>query len=574
MGIMKNGKWLSILIFNVLACTASLRGEEVQWQSQSDDPQATGPAVTLDTPRALPQRPPVEGTPATSPVGGLIPISFEMPGQVKQASGTSPARKSETPAQPEIIAVSAPVTSSSSLTQQGADAPRSPAESAEEQTDTVFAVDRPARAGFASRGNGIILHTSAKVAATTTAAAPPTADVPLVPGWEAPVDASWGAGLPTGPLPEEVDAPPGIFGPGPNPLMPRLYLGAEYLLWWVQGQRVPVLATTSSPNDFGVLGAPSTQALFGGNQINTNPYSGGRFTAGYWFGGCKPWALEISGFFLGPNTTSFVTNTPANPVIGRPFQEANTGQETAQLTSLPGVSTGMLTTVAPSFLWGLQGNVACPICCGCNYRITALAGFRNINLNESLTITENVLGLPTAPPPFTNQAITVTDRFATRNNFYGGNVGVGAWWFRGRWSVQANAQVALGDTVQLLDISGSQHFVSPTGGVQNFTGGLLALNSNIGHFSHNAFSVVPEVGINLGYQVLPYLRAFVGYNFLYWSNVIRPGTSIDRNIDVTRIPNFPLTPEPAPVPGLHPAPVFHEVGLWAQGITFGLQFTY
>jgi hypothetical protein len=70
------------------------------------------------------------------------------------------------------------------------------------------------------------------------------------------------------------------------------------------------------------------------------------------------------------------------------------------------------------------------------------------------------------------------------------------------------------------------------------------------------------------------LRGFVGYNFLYWSNVIRPGTSIDRVIDVTKIPNFPVSPEPAPVPGLHPAPIFHEVGFWAQGLTVGFEFTY
>ncbi len=166
------------------------------------------------------------------------------------------------------------------------------------------------------------------------------------------------------------------------------------------------------------------------------------------------------------------------------------------------------------------------------------------------------------------------DDFRTQNHFYGGNIGVGGWWYWGRWSINPNIQVALGDNVQFLDISGSQRFVSPTGQTQNFTGGLLALPSNIGHFRNNAFSVVPEVGINLGYNITPGIRAFVGYNFLYWTNVIRPGTSIDRSLDVTQIPNFPVSPTPAPVAGLHPAPLFHQVGLWAQGISFGLQFAY
>ncbi len=183
-------------------------------------------------------------------------------------------------------------------------------------------------------------------------------------------------------------------------------------------------------------------------------------------------------------------------------------------------------------------------------------------------------GFGQRPPPFTGEQITVSDRFATQNHFYGGQIGADALWFRGRFSIDVRAKLALGATVQQLDISGSQRFVSPLGTVQNFTGGLLALPGNIGHFSSTAFSVIPDVSFNVGYQIFPHLRGFIGYNFLYWSNVIRPGTSIDRGLDVTKIPNFPLNPEPAPVQGLHPAPIFHNTGFWAQGINFGLEFTY
>jgi hypothetical protein len=407
----------------------------------------------------------------------------------------------------------------------------------------------------------------------------------MLPGWDAPVDSSyslspkksWSGSQPIalgGDDPildgEEILARPAI-----NPLMGRrFYVGGEYLLWWLQGQQVPVLATTSNPSDFGILGAPSTQVLFGGNGINTGPFSGGRFWAGYWLDCNATKGVEIVGFFLGQRSANFSVNSINTPLIGRPFFDVNSGQEFSQLTALPGVTAGALTINAPTNLWGLGANYVCALCCGCNYRIAALAGFRNINLDEGLNIQEDIQGLPTAPQPFTNQTITVMDSFRTQNHFYGGNVGVRAWWYRGRWSVMGSAQVALGDNAQILDINGSQRFVSPTGNVQNFTGGLLALPSNIGHFSNNAFSVVPEVGINLGYQILPAVRAFVGYNFLYWSNVIRPGTSIDRNLDVTQIPNFPLNPAPQPVAGQHPAPEFHQVGFWAQGLTFGLQFTY
>jgi len=573
---MQKGRWIGCLLLVLLANSAALRGEDVQWQAVGDAPRTENvPAVTLSAPLPLPDSPPgnrerIAATPQATP-SAILPASFETSAPVASGTGVSSAQLHHPP--PEIIAVSAPVTTTQSQ----------PAQQPNEQADGIFAVDRSSSSaavssflpvnGWRRWENNGITRTSANAVVPPVAAA---SQVPMVPGWEAPVDTSWGVGLPAGQLPED---PFAQAVPLVNPLRPRLYASAEYLLWWIRGQSVPVLATTSAPSDFAVLGAPTTQVLFGGNQINGNsPFSGGRFTLGYWFGCDQSKALEITGFFLGPRSAGFLTNSSTNPVIGRPFVEANNGTESAQLTSLPGVSAGTLTINAPTSLWGLSPNLRCLLCCGCNYRVSALAGFRYLNLNESLTITENVVGLPTAPAPFTNQLITVQDRFATQNHFYGGNVGADARWYVGRWSVDVRGQVALGDTVQSLKISGGQHFVPgyTVGGVlvQNFTGGLLALPSNIGHFHHNAFSVVPEIGVNLGYQILPNLRGFVGYNFLYWSNVIRPGTSIDRVLDVTQIPNFPLHPEPPPVPGLHPAPVFHQQGFWAQGITFGLEFVY
>jgi hypothetical protein len=441
-----------------------------------------------------------------------------------------------------------------------------PVDDDEETSESSFAVDRPLRRTTLPRRppRGPIVQASA----TAPAAAPPATVLSDDPGW----NASWS---PFSPASSELggDGPP-VAAPV-RPAGQRFYVRGEYLMWWLRGDPLPVLATTSAPADFGVLGAPTTEVLFGGRSVMSGPFSGGRFFAGYWFDVCgKPLGVEFGGFFVGPRSTNFQTNTLAHPVIARPFFGLNNGQETSQLTSLPNVAAGQLTITAPTSLWGLEGNVLCPLCCGCNYRVNLLAGFRNINLDENLTITESIQGLSTAPPPFTNQMITVQDRFSTQNHFYGGQVGAQARWYFGRWSVEGFTKLAIGGTEQNLQISGFQRFVAPDGTVQNFTGGLLALPSNIGHFTREVFSFVPEVGVNLGYQILPNLRGFVGYNFLYWTNVIRPGTSIDRNLDVTQIPNFVLNPHPAPVPGPHPAPVFHETGFWGQGITLGLEFTY
>jgi len=68
------------------------------------------------------------------------------------------------------------------------------------------------------------------------------------------------------------------------------------------------------------------------------------------------------------------------------------------------------------------------------------------------------------------------------------------------------------------------------------------------------------------------LRLSVGYNFLCWSSVVRPGDQIDRVIDVSQIPNSGLNATPTGL--LRPAPLVRATDFWAQGITFGVEFRY
>jgi len=128
--------------------------------------------------------------------------------------------------------------------------------------------------------------------------------------------------------------------------------------------------------------------------------------------------------------------------------------------------------------------------------------------------------------------VVIRDSFGTNNDFYGGQLGTTMSYQRNRLTLDMRTTVALGSTHQRLNIEGSQVRTLPGQAPLNFQGGLLALDSNIGTFTRNQFSVVPEVGLNVGYQVTEHLRTFVGYNFLYWTNVIRPGDQIDREIDV------------------------------------------
>jgi hypothetical protein len=354
----------------------------------------------------------------------------------------------------------------------------------------------------------------------------------------------------------------------------RFYLRGEYLLWWLKPDHAPPLATTGNVNrpgdNAGALGNADTVILQNGN-LTSNPFSGARFTGGFYFDDCGCKAIELSGFFLGQRANNFQAGPSVTELITRPFFDLNNGVETVQQTNIPGQTAGMLTIRSPSQLWGLEANMVCPYCCGCDYRVDFLAGLRYLNLNESLTITENIAIQVAQGAAFpAGSFVNVVDFFGTKNQFYGAQVGVAGRYYYGRFSLDGSAKLALGWTHQEVTVFGNE---TVNGVVQQPQGGLLALNSNSGTRSRDRFSVVPEIGLRVGYAVNDWLRLTLGYNFLYWSSVARPGQQIDRNLDITRIPNFAPAGTPA-VPGLHPAPLFNSSDLWVQGLTFGVELTF
>jgi hypothetical protein len=388
------------------------------------------------------------------------------------------------------------------------------------------------------------------------------------------------------PMPEEEEGD-GLFADLAS-LTPRFYARGEYLLWWFKNDTVPALVTTSAPADMGFLTGPTTRTLFGGDGLSSGSHSGGRFTAGVWLNDCETKAVEVSGFFLPGGERRFDANSANFAVLARPFFNLNRNQEFAQLTAFPGVSTGNIAVTNSSDLWGVEANLRCCLCAGCapcdecdswyagwGYHLDGLVGFRYLNLNEDLSITETGVNLPTAPQN-PNTAFSVFDDFAARNRFYGAQVGLDAEVARGGpWSVDVLGKVALGDTNQHININGGQRVTNLATGVTTpFQGGLLALPSNIGSHNRNAFSVVPEINVTLNYQITDHWRVFAGYDFLFWTNVVRPGGQIDRVLDETQIPNFDPPGTIAAAGQNRPAVPFRQSDFWAQGLNLGLEFRY
>ncbi len=202
--------------------------------------------------------------------------------------------------------------------------------------------------------------------------------------------------------------------------------------------------------------------------------------------------------------------------------------------------------------------------------MSVLAGFRYIDLREGLTIasTENLLGA------FAGTSYTANDNFATKNQFFGAQLGVKAEKQFGQFDGSAVAKVALGDNRQTVSIYGNSIVTGNSFGVPAgiTPGGIFTQATNIGRQSRNQFAVVPEAQLEVGYHVSSGMRIFVGYDFIYLNNVVRPGNQIDTTINFTGNPA--ITPPGVLTGAARPGPQFNGSAFWAQGVKLGASYAF
>jgi hypothetical protein len=288
-------------------------------------------------------------------------------------------------------------------------------------------------------------------------------------------------------------------------------------------------------------------------------------------------------FWVAPSTATFAASAPPYTLLARPFTNVNPNTPNVGLGSSseviagPGVATGNVVATLKSTVWGAEVNYRRYLMGSCQARLDLLVGYRYLDVSETLTITETFnrvpgsnlgIGVPA-------QMGLITDQFHTQNQFNGGQIGAAGTFQRGRWSLDGRSTIAFGTVYQTAEISGLQVLAFPNGTVQGTPGGLLAVpGANIGRFSQTKFAVVPEIGVNIGYQVTQHMKVFVGYNFLYLSSAVRPGNVIDTNIDAARVPNLLPAGSGAPLTAIHPVPTLNTSGYFIQGISFGLVYKW
>jgi hypothetical protein len=393
------------------------------------------------------------------------------------------------------------------------------------------------------------------------------------------VQSEFGVSVPDGPNafrpgPEQVQENgwlPQIKGPG------RFFASAEYLLWWVKDTPLPVpLLTSGTAASQGILASPGTTTLVG-DSIGYGPQAGGRFSVGA-CGEDHDWTIVATAFILETGAHSFTasSDTAGNPVIARPFFNTTTGMQASSLVSFPGSFAGSAAVQSTVDLHGAELNALSRLGSGGASEINFLVGFRYLSLEENLGVTQISTALPGGVLGFNGTSVTapasigVTDAFQTRNQFFGGQVGTQLDFHYWRCFLDMTGKLGIGNTYESFNSAGQTTLLVGRAPVASVPGGLSALPGQT-LTSRSAFTLVPEFGLNLGIDVTCNFRLFVGYTFLYWDDVIRPGNQINSAVNPSNVPSSLAFGTGGPAASSTP---IHNTDFWAQGVNVGFALRY
>jgi hypothetical protein len=374
----------------------------------------------------------------------------------------------------------------------------------------------------------------------------------------------------------------------------RRWVRGEYLAWWIPGAHAPPLITSSTdPDLLGDVNSDQTIVLFGGGPIQREAYNGFRLRMGSWWDCERTRGWEASFFMVCPGSQSArAGSSGGSAIVGRPFVDANTGAPIAQLVSDEGLG-GFVDVRTNATLLGAEilyrHNLFRHGDCydsfskdavmeislhhqrGIATRLDLLAGFRYLHYSDSVMIREELLVIdrPGIPP---GTEFDVFDSFRASNHFYGLALGIdysGQW---KRWSFAARPQLSIGVVDRRVSIWGETtvSVPPPNQSINQYVGGLLALDSNIGDYRSSQFAVVPELDLQIGYLIHPRWRLLMGYSCLVFPGLARAGEQIDPVVNPDLIPPvIDPTSEPA-----RPAYLARRSDVWMHGVTAGIEYRW
>jgi hypothetical protein len=366
--------------------------------------------------------------------------------------------------------------------------------------------------------------------------------------------------------------------------MGRLWLAPELLLWSTAGNSLPALVTSSPagtpPAQAGVIGQPGTSILFGNAPVPGTFRPGGRITVGYWLDPTQHDGIDAQYFQLADATSTGTFGNQGGSLLARPYVDATTGQQAAQLfpppntlPANPALLARSMTATQDTSFQGFDLIYRRSLACDLLHRRWLVGGYRFLQLNDGVSVVDSSIVSTGAPEGFPSTAILATDQFRTMTQFHGGEFGlIEKWWWE-RWGFQLLGKMALGASIYDTDIGGTTTTsttasagATPT--VTTTPGSVLAQPTNIGGYGASSFAAVGEFGATVDWAIWSQCRLSVGYTFLWWSQVARAGSQIDTSVNPTQFPPGTLSGPAAPAFNLH------TTDFWGQGLNLGFEYQF
>ncbi|TWU03910.1 hypothetical protein Pla100_08450 [Neorhodopirellula pilleata] len=358
-----------------------------------------------------------------------------------------------------------------------------------------------------------------------------------------------------------------------NP-MDGFWARAEYMHFYLDGQNVPALVTTSPVGtaraDAGILTTLGTQTLFGGREIIDGERSGGRFEIGHYFHGESGLGVSASYLFADEEDENFAADSSTFGILARPFVDVSpTGVgNNAELVAFPGELTGNINVLASTKFSAGDVLLRGMLICEPDRQLEGFVGYAYYQLDDRLTINDFKRVIGGGGGLAVGTTLDETDRFSVDNDFHGAALGVRSRTCFGGWSLASMLKLGLGVTTSSLNISGQTTSTVPLVGggtdVATRNSGLLAQGTNSGNEDFDEFAIAPELELTLSHRMNRDWNVSVGYRLIYLSRVMRAGEQVDPLLNLSQL-------DPAGLTGFaSPSRSAFYNDLTAQAITIGL----
>ena len=351
------------------------------------------------------------------------------------------------------------------------------------------------------------------------------------------------------------------------------WVRGDWLYWDLRDTPIPQSLIVSGNPALPLAGLPgggNSVPLFDGTR-ELGAFNGIRATIGGWFDPDGELGVEFTGFVLGrEGATDLFVGSPGR-TLSVPFQGTD-GSVGVYDFSFPGRFAGSLAVRTATQLYGAEATLLHRTYGDGCVSVDALFGYRYLQLIERLDLfgvqnSAGATGIFLGRGVPAGVAVTTIDSFRARTEFHGGQFGARVEGRRGMVTATGFGKLGFGANIQTLRVEG-QTQVNGFGITRTAFGGVRALPTNFGRDTNTDFSFLSETGLEVGLQVTKNLSVRVGYNLLFWSDVLRPASVIEPVLSRTQVPVDQMFN--AAVPATRPVTVFRSSDFLAHGLVVGV----